>query len=189
VALRPENLTGIAAIAGELETEAAAWLQQAGVPNDNVVFEWGADVRYIGQDHSVTIPLQTGTDEATYHAIKATFDAAHLRRFSHNAPEEGAEIVAVRVSIIGTLSKPAMVEIATGTALPPAEAILERRAVRFDRRTESEAVVYDRARLLAGNEIDGPAIIQEAGSATCVPAGVHVVVDVAGHLILTVEKA
>ena len=46
-----------------------------------------------------------------------------------------------------------------------------------------------RARLLAGNEIDGPAIIQEAGSATCVPAGVHVVVDVAGHLILTVEKA
>jgi N-methylhydantoinase A len=79
VALRPENLTGIASIAGELETEAAAWLQQAGVPNDNVVFEWGADVRYIGQDHSVTIPLQTGTDEAAYHAIKATFDAAHPR--------------------------------------------------------------------------------------------------------------
>jgi N-methylhydantoinase A len=61
--------------------------------------------------------------------------------------------------------------------------------VRFDRGSESEAVVYDRSRLLAGNEIDGPAIIQEAGSATCVPGGVHVVVDVAGHLILTVEKA
>jgi N-methylhydantoinase A len=189
VALRAENLSGIASIAHELETEAAAWLQQAGVPNDNAVFEWGADVRYVGQDHSVTIPLQTGTDDAAYRAIKATFDAAHLRRFSHNAPEEGAEIVAVRVSIIGTLSKPAMVEIASGSTLPPAEAILERRAVRFDRGAESEAIVYDRSRLLAGNEIDGPAIVQEAGSATCVPAGVHLVVDVAGHLILTVEQA
>jgi N-methylhydantoinase A/oxoprolinase/acetone carboxylase beta subunit len=73
--------------------------------------------------------------------------------------------------------------------VPPDDAILERRPVRFDRRTESEAIVYDRARLLANNEIEGPAIIQEAGSATCVPTGVSVVVDTAGHLILTVEKA
>jgi N-methylhydantoinase A len=189
VALRPENLAGIGSFAGELESAAAAWLQQAGVLNDNVVFEWGADVRYVGQDHAVTIPLQRGEDETTFRSIKATFDAAHLRRFSHNAPEEGAEIVAVRVSIIGTLSKPAMVAIPAGTAVPPDDAILERRPVRFDRRTESEAIVYDRARLLANNEIEGPAIIQEAGSATCVPTGVSVVVDTAGHLILTVEKA
>jgi len=188
-ALRLENLSGIAAIAGQLESEALTWLDQAGIPNQNVAFEWAADARYVGQDHSVTIPLQQGTDEATVRAIKATFDAAHLRRFSHNAPDEPAEIVAVRVSVIGTLSKPALVQLPAGTATPPADAVLERRSVRFDRRFEAEAVVYDRSRLLGNNAIFGPAIVQEAGSATCIPGGVRAVVDLSGHLILTVDDA
>jgi N-methylhydantoinase A len=179
-------LAGIGNIAHELESEAAAWLHDAGVSSRNVVFEWSADVRYVGQDHAVTIPIQPGTGEETLRAIKATFDAAHLRRFSHNAPEERAEVVAVRVSIRGTLSKPAIVALAAGTATPPQDAILERRPVRFDRGTDAEATVYDRSRLLANNVIAGPAIIQEAGSATCIPAGVTAVVHQTGHLILTV---
>jgi N-methylhydantoinase A len=187
--LARETLPGIAEIAHALEAEAAAWLRDAGVPSRNVVFEWSADVRYVGQDHSVTIPIQPGTDEPALRAIKATFDAAHLRRFSHNAPDERAEVVAVRVSIIGTLSKPALVELPTGTETPPADAVLEHRPVRFDRGSEVQATVYDRARLLANNVISGPAIIQEAGSATCIPAGVTALVHRAGHLLLTVGAA
>ena len=187
--LEVEKLAGIAAIAGELEAEALEWLGHAGVPSENIVFEWSADARYVGQDHAVTIPLQRGNDETTLRAIKATFDAAHLRRFSHNAPEERAEIVAVRVSIIGALSKPAIVDLRAGFPTPPDDAILERRPVRFDRGRESDAMVYDRSRLLAGNLIAGPAIIQEGGSATSLPAGVTAVVDRAGHLVLTVEEA
>jgi N-methylhydantoinase A len=159
------------------------------VASENVTFEWSADARYVGQDHAVTIPLQRGNDQATQRAIKATFDAVHLRRFGHNAPEERAEIVAVRVSIVGTLSKPGMVDLGAGPPTPPGDSILERRAVRFERGAESAAVVYDRARLLAGNVIAGPAIIQEAGSATSLPAGVTAVVTPPGHLVLTVEEA
>jgi N-methylhydantoinase A len=188
-ALRRDQLAAIATIAEQLEAEALTWLEQAGIPSSNVVFEWAADARYVGQDHAVTIPLQRGTDEATLVAIKATFDAAHLRRFSHNAPEEPAEIVAVRVSIIGTLSKPALVELDAGSATPPVDAVLERRYVRFDRAGDVVTVVYDRSRLLANNIIDGPAIVQEAGSATCIPGGVRAVVDAAGHLVLTVEDS
>ncbi len=183
--LQLESIASIVAIALELEAEAATWLQHAGVPSKDVVFEWGVDARYVGQDHAVTIPMRNGEPLSS---IKATFDAAHLRRFSHNAPEEPAEIVAVRVSIIGTLSKPSLVELRAGSATPPADAVLERRQVRFDRRTESDATVYDRAKLLANNVIHGPAIIQEAGSATTVPPGVDVVVGAAGHLVLTVDS-
>jgi N-methylhydantoinase A len=186
--LQQANLSAIGVIARDLEAEATTWLQHASVPSENVAFEWGADVRYVGQDHAVTIPIQPGSDETTFRAIKATFDAAHLRRFSHNAPDENAEIVAVRVSIIGVLSKPALLELERGTEIPPADAILERRTVRFDRRTDTETVVYDRARLLANNVIIGPAIVQEAGSATCIPGGVTAVVDASGHLVLTVDE-
>jgi N-methylhydantoinase A len=187
--LRVDQLPGIAAIAGELEREALLWLDAAGIPNEHVAFEWAADARYVGQDHSVTIPLQQGDDEETVRAIKATFDATHLRRFSHNAPEEAAELVAIRVSVIGTLSKPRLVELRAGTATPPPDAVLERRTVRFDRHAEAEAIVYDRARLLANNAIAGPAIIQEAGSASAIPAGVRALVDASGHLILTLDDA
>ena len=182
--LQLESIASIARIALELEAEAATWLQHAGVPSEDVTFEWGLDARYVGQNHAVTIPMRNGEP---LRSIKATFDAAHLRRFSHNAPEEPAEIVAVRVSIIGALSKPSLVQMRAGSTTPPAGAVLERRKVRFDRRTESDAVVYDRAKLLANNVIHGPAIIQEAGSATTVPWGVKVVVGAAGHLVLTVD--
>ena len=185
--LQADALRTIAAIANELEAEAATWLGHAGVSSEDVLFEWAVDARYVGQDHSVTIPIQQGTSEATLRAIKATFDAAHLRRFSHNAPDEHAEIVAVRVSVIGTLSKPALTDVAAGSTTPPRDAVLERRPVRFDRRAESDAVVYDRSRLLANNVLAGPAIVQEAGSATSIPAGVTALVDRGGHLVLTVE--
>jgi N-methylhydantoinase A len=87
------------------------------------------------------------------------------------------------------LSKPRLVELRAGTATPPAEALLERRTVRFDRYAEAEAIVYDRSRLLANNTIVGPAIVQEAGSATCIPDGVRAVVDASGHLILSLDGA
>jgi N-methylhydantoinase A len=47
-----------------------------------------------------------------------------------------------------------------------------------------EAAVYDRARLLQGNVIDGPAIIEEAASTTVVEPGDRVTVNEYGHLIM-----
>jgi N-methylhydantoinase A len=66
--------------------------------------------------------------------------------------------------------------------------VIGRRQVRFDPRNEVDATIYDRAALRAGDTFDGPAIIQEDGSATVVPAGVRVAVHPSGHLILTVGQ-
>jgi N-methylhydantoinase A len=182
--LTSAGLRGTEPVFDELEREASAWLASAGVPNDDVSLERWIDVRYVGQNYSVAVPIAAG---AAHDAVKKTFDAAHLLRYSHNAPEESAEVIGVRTSIVGNLSKPALGELAAGNAEPPAAAIVGTRTVRFEAGGAVEATIVNRHRLLAGNVITGPAIVQEDGSATCVPPGVRGVVQSSGHLILTVN--
>jgi N-methylhydantoinase A len=105
-------------------------------------------------------------------------------RYSHCAPEESADIVSLRVSAIGRLSKPEFPRIPQGQATPPANARRGERAVDFDGAGALKAIVYDRAKLLTGNVIDGPAIIEEAASTTVVEPGDRVTVNEYGHLVM-----
>ena len=182
--LTNDGLRGTEAVFGTLEVEARAWLRGAGVASEETQLEHAVDVRYVGQNYSVTIPLAPGAPHA---AVKAAFDAAHQQRYSHSAPDEPAEIIAARVSIVGRLSKPVLAGLPAGTGAPAPSAVLGTRRVRFGPRSETEATVYDRARLCSGDTFAGPAIVQEDGSATVVPAGVRVEVQPSGHLILAVN--
>jgi N-methylhydantoinase A len=179
----------IAKIYDELSAEASAWLAATGLASDSVAFERGADLRYLGQEHAVTMPILGSLDVPDAHrAIKDAFDVRHLQRYGHNAPEEDAEFVAARVSIVGRLAKPQPQVLATGNA-DPAQALIERRNVRFSEGNVVSAAIYDRVRLRAGDAFTGPAIVEESGALTCIPPGVRAVVNPFGHLLLTVEVA
>jgi len=47
-----------------------------------------------------------------------------------------------------------------------------------------QAMVFDRTKLLQGNVISGPAIIEEAASTTVVEPGDTVTVNAYGHLVM-----
>lgn len=182
----PLDAGGVAAIRDvvtALEDESRAWLESAGVPSEATAFERSLDVRYVGQNYSVTVPVAR---DASPEDIKAAFDAAHLQRYSHHAPEELAEVIAARVAIVGRLEKPSFRPAERGAPEPAADAVAGRRHVRFDPREATEATVYERARLRAGNVFRGPAIVREAGSSTVVPPGVEVRVHATGALVLEV---
>jgi N-methylhydantoinase A len=183
--LTAAGLHDVQATFAALAEEATAWLAAAGVTSEETSLDYALDVRYVGQNYSVTIPVERGADEAE---VKAAFDAAHQQRYSHSAPDEAAEIIAARASITGRRAKPVLAPVAAGTGAPAAASVLERRAVRFDPHHEVDATVYDRAALRAGDVFDGPAIVQEDGSATVVPPGVRVAVHPSGHLVLTVGR-
>ena len=182
------NLTAtIATIYAELAAEAAAWLEETGLIADSVHFERAADIRYQGQEHAVTIPIVTEFDRPdAQRTIKDSFDARYLQRYGHSAPEEAAEFVAARVSIVGRLVKPKPLELPTG-GTDPGVALIERREVYFSEPVPRMTAIYDRARLTAGAAFDGPAMIEESGSLTCIAPDVHVVVNPFGHLLLTLD--
>ncbi|HWH79509.1 MAG TPA: hypothetical protein VNT76_19150, partial [Candidatus Binatus sp.] len=63
------------------------------------------------------------------------------------------------------------------------------RLVNFDGVGSLQAQVYDRADLLWGNVIHGPAIIEEVASTTVVEPGDRVTVNAFGHLVMELAIA
>ena len=116
-------------------------------------------------------------------AIKAAFDAVHLQRYGTSAPKELAELVSLRVTVIGAVPKPPQLHLDSGGAEPAKDALRAAKQVYF---RESggfvAAPVYRRTKLLAGNRILGPALIEEHGSTTVVAPGDALTVDPFGNL-------
>ena len=68
--------------------------------------------------------------------------------------------------------------------MPPANSRRGARTVLFEGAGAIESPVYDREKLLQGNVIAGPAIIEEVASTTVVEPGDTATVNGFGHLVL-----
>jgi N-methylhydantoinase A len=171
-----------------LEADGRQALERSGMATDRIVFERAADMRYVGQEHAVAVRMPaTVTGEAARQHIKQLFDAAHEQRYSHSAPAEAADVVSLRVSAIGRLSKPELPEIAPGGPTPPPEAHRGSRAIIFEGLDAVSCEVYDRTQLLAGNLIVGPAVIEEVASVTILGPNDTATVNRFGQLIVDVK--
>jgi len=170
-----------------LEAECAERLRSSAVGFDTLRFVRAADMRYIGQEHTVTVTVPRAGPHDDLSALKAAFDAAHGERYSHNAPDEPAQIVSLRVSAIGGLAKPRLAELAPGGSEPPPDAATGRRPVVFA--VDGGAVdtpVYHRDRLAAGNRIAGPAVVEEDTTTVLLRPGDALEVDGLGNLLLSI---
>src|SRR5438128_1788028 len=114
-----------------------------------IAVERSADMRYVGQEHAVTVelPLELFRTEDR-DGIKTRFDAVHATRYGYSAPGEKAEIVSLRSAITGRLRKPTFEPIAAGEPAPPAHAFRGTRAVYFAELCRAvDTPTYDRASL------------------------------------------
>src|SRR5262249_54825548 len=152
-----------------------------------IAVERAADMRYVGQEHAVTVELPLELFQAEdREGIKMRFDAVHATRYGYSASDEKAEIVSLRSAITGLLSKPTFGPIAAGQP-PPAHAFRGIRPVYFAEAGRSvDTPSYDRASLLAENRIAGPALIEEYASTTVVHPGDVVTVDAFGDLVIEI---
>ena len=180
------DFADLEAVYAELEAEGLAEIEKVSVAPQRVVISRGADMRYVGQEHSVTVDLSTdlfaNEDRA---AIKERFDAVHDVRYGTCAPNERSEIVSLRVTVTGMLEKPVLEKIDTGDAAPPAAADTGMRAGRFGEDALNTAT-WNRTALLAGNRIDGPALIEEHASTTVLHPGDSLEVDPFGNLVISI---
>jgi N-methylhydantoinase A len=170
-----------------LEDEGRAALAQSGVKADGVVIERAADMRYVGQEHAVTVDLPlaffAGQDRA---AIKRQFDELHKVRYGTSAPQEPADLVSLRVTVLGTMKKPPKHSVPQGDTTPEAGAIRGVKPVYFRGTGWTDTPVYRRDALRAGNAITGPALVEEHASTTVVQPGDALRVDELGNLQLTI---
>jgi len=157
------------------------------VPPACVSVAYSADMRYVGQEHPVTVPLEEAlVAKRDRTAIKRQFDDVHQQRYGTCAPAERAEIVTLRAAVAGVMQKPAIERIGEGGARPGSDAERGRRDVYFAGKKQS-ASIYARDALLAGNRIHGPALIEEHASTTVVMPGDRLEVDPFGNLRIGIE--
>ncbi len=152
---------------------------------------YSADIRYVGQEHPVTIDIPRDfVTRQDRDVIKRQFDDVHERRYGTCAPDEPAEIVSLRVTVAGDLVRPAMHKIERGSSQPRERAVRAPRPVYFAETSGFvETAVYDREALVAGNEIAGPALIEEHASTTVLLPGDRLHVDDFGNLVIALGLA
>ena len=170
----------------ELEEECLRGIAGCSVKPHKITYKRAADMRYVGQEHAVTVDLPLKVfargDRA---AIKRRFDAMHEQRYGTCAPQERAEIVSLRTTVLGVLRKPQLAKIKRGKPRPGRGSATGRRPVYFDGKFRTTPS-YARVALFAGNRIVGPALIEEHASTTLLWPGDRVEVDRYGNLLITV---
>jgi N-methylhydantoinase A len=173
---------------GEMEAAGRKAVAESAVRPEKVTVLRYADMRYIGQEHAVTVELDRALfakqDRA---AIKEQFDAVHQLRYGTCAPKELAELVSLRVTVIGEVPKPPKIHLEPGGAEPPAAARRGRKPVYFrEAGGFVETTVYRRAALKGGNRIAGPALVEEHASTTVLAPSDTLAVDAMGNLDLVI---
>ncbi len=145
-----------------------------------------ADMRYVGQEHAVTVDLPMAVfTRKDAKAIKRHFDAMHAQRYGTSAPEERAEIVSLRSTVTGLMRKPLQSKIGRGQRTPAKAALAGKRKVYFDGRFHATPT-YRRDALAAGNRIAGPALVEEYASTTVLMPHDVLEVDTFGNLVIAV---
>jgi N-methylhydantoinase A len=179
----------IEAVFKELEQNGRDAIAATSVKPYKVAVKRALDMRYVGQEHPVTVELPMRVfEEQDRDAIKRHFDNDHMQRYGTSAPNENAEIVSLRVSVAGLMKKPPQGRIAKGAAAPPRSAATGTRKVWFDGRFRNTPT-YRRTELLAGNTITGPALIEEHASTTVLMPRDRMTVDQYGNLTIRVAGA
>ncbi len=172
-----------------LERQGRQAIAGTSVEPQRIAVKRAADMRYVGQEHAVTVDLpMTVFTRKDRNAIKRHFDDMHAQRYGTSAPEERAEIVSLRSTVTGLMRKPAQRKIGCGQKAPPAAVSTGKRQVYFGGRFHATPT-YDRAALLAGNRIKGPALIEEYASTTVLMPGDAMEVDALGNLVIAVGRS
>ena len=167
----------------EMVAQASATLRHAAQAQRQIHL----DLRYVGQEFTLQVPVSVEAIASGDRAgIRAAFDALYEHRYAHHSPDEPVEMVNIRLALIGKRPKPVFPRLAARGGAKPA---CTRAVYLAEARKALPCPVYQRETLGAGDEIAGPALIQEHGTTTVLFAQDTLTVAPSGELIITVGAA
>ena len=137
-------------------------------------FETHVELRYVGQEYSLPIPLPGMVADADF---SASFHARYEERYGHCNPEAPVEMVAIRLTGIREFERGP-----SGDGNGQAGGTGESREQAIFGGQSMEIPIVDRGSLTG--RLVGPAIVVEPSTTTVVPPGWELRVASQGHLIM-----
>ncbi|MEK5389891.1 hydantoinase/oxoprolinase family protein [Margalitia sp. FSL K6-0131] len=166
-----------------LECKAYAQFEQEDVQKESVLFTRFLDMRYLGQEHTVKVPVPNGDwkEETTLEIIER-FHQLHEKNYSFKLENAQTEIVNMHLTAFGQVQKPSLEKKFITSDLR--EALKEVRPVYFEGKGWVDTNIYDRDNIPTMQRMEGPAIVEEKASVTVIYDGQSLQVDEYGNLII-----
>jgi N-methylhydantoinase A len=175
----------LVALFGDYEAQGDDRLAHEGIAPTQRRLVRTLDLRYRGQSHELTVTVPAGNlTSQDLERIQEQFHEAHARAYGYAAREDPVELVNVRLTAVGVSPKPRL------KALPPGtgdfrEAVKGHRPVWFSETSGFvPCPIVDRYGLRWGDQVPGPAVIEELDSTTVVHPNYEALVDQHGNLLL-----
>jgi len=167
----------------DMRAEAATWIEGAAARTGEVAFEYGADMRYVGQAYEIAVALpQPAHDGFSNEGLAETFHYAHQRLYGFRDPDSVVEAVSVRLRIVGRVDRP---ELAGATEIRGGGGPRSRRRVFVDGQW-TEVPVFHRQDLGPGQDLQGPVVVEQEDTTVFFPQGWSGEVDARGNLVFSV---
>jgi len=165
-----------------MEAVAQQEFEAQGIAREQIVHERAIDLRYSIQKYELPVPVaRSGLKPDAIAAWRNAFDEIHEKHFGSRAEDQKVEIVNYRLTTKVIVPKPKAAELpAQGASCDGA--IKARRRAYFDGWRDTP--VYDRDKLHSGNQLRGPAIIEQMDSTTVVHPGQTAHIDRFGNIII-----
>ena len=164
----------------ELKGQGRTALLGEGIDAEQIILEAFLDIRYHGQSYELTVPLEGHVAEAL-----ACFHNAHQQRFGYSDSTKAVQIVNVRLKGHGRAARPELVrqeQLSTEEARPVGThqmGFASEGGIVYH-----QTPIYQRAQVLAGMSLSGPALMLQYDTTTVIPPVWQGWIDAVGNLVL-----
>ncbi|MCY4621312.1 MAG: hydantoinase/oxoprolinase family protein [bacterium] len=165
------------------ETAVSSLLDE-GVDHDAISLIRRLDMRYQGQEHTLTVTLPnhaTPSEDGHLAALRQRFEDTYSARYGHSNPEAALETVNLRLTALGDVGRPLL----QPNYRPdhPSGSPSKTTPVLFATGSYPTAR-FHRESLMPGCSINGPAIVEEATATTVIPPEASATIDEYGCLVI-----
>ena len=177
----PQTLNGRL---NDLRMRVETTLANQGVSTADMAFRYFADIRYHGQIHELSVPLESiPVTQSMLTKAFAAFEQMYEEIYTIRLEEGTPEMTSVRVTGVGHIPQ---YELGDFQADSTAKSKSVRNVLEHDRWVRSD--VLWRYSLPVGTTVEGPAIIEEPGSTIWVASGMSAQIDPHGNVVITTDS-
>jgi len=172
----------------KMEDEGKAFLNTAGIPDENISISRRSDMRYLGQGFEINVPIPNGElSRDKTNEIQSNFSLTYSALYSRTIDDVEIESVTWRVLTTGPSPK---IRLKQEFEFNSQNALKGHRKVRFAQlNTTIECPVYDRYGLQVGDAMNGPAIIEEKESTFVIGPNSQFFVDDQLNIIVDMDAS
>ncbi len=178
--LSEADLTSIERQLNQMEENARTMLREEGFAEADMQFLPGCDLRYRGQQWDIQV--QSDSKKLDPARIRAEFETEHQRLFGHIQPDGLVEITKLRLVAVGVVGEPPKNEFQSTRGMAEPDHV---RPIWIDAESGwMDTPVYEGQTLGVGDEIDGPALINEQTTTILLGQYDHLTVDPSGNYLI-----